>query len=98
MDIDHFLEMEKRAFIRQVLWDKKGETTKMGYSTDFKGELKFTNDPTVKQLGKLQEFLGQDCREHPEWGATHMTYIDLELLDDFLFLVALWVCFGGYCG
>ena len=55
----------------------------MGYSTTFKGELKFTTDLTAKQLGKVKSFLGEDCREHPEWGATGMTYIDLELLDDF---------------
>ena len=55
----------------------------MGYSTEFKGELKFTTELTGKQLLKVKSFLGEDCREHPEWGATGMTYIDLELLDDF---------------
>jgi hypothetical protein len=55
----------------------------MGYTTTFKGELKFTTDLTSKALGKLKSFLGEDCREHPEWGNTRLTYIDLELLDDF---------------
>lgn len=55
----------------------------MGYSTEFSGELTFTNDLTSKQLAKVKSFLGEDCREHPEWGKTGMTYIDLELLDDF---------------
>ena len=55
----------------------------MGYSTTFKGELRFTTDLTAKQLAKVKSFLGQDCREHPEWGKKNLTYIDLELLDDF---------------
>lgn len=55
----------------------------MGYSTEFKGQLKFTTELTGKQLLKVKSFLGEDCREHPEWGATGMTYIDLRLLDDF---------------
>lgn len=55
----------------------------MGYTTTFKGELKFSTDLTSKQLGKLKSFLGEDCREHPEWGGRDLTYIDLELLEDF---------------
>jgi NAD-dependent DNA ligase len=55
----------------------------MGYTTEFTGELKFTNELTAKQLAKVKSFLGEDCREHPEWGNTNLTYIDLELLDDF---------------
>lgn len=55
----------------------------MGYSTDFLGELKFTTDLTTKQLGEVKAFLGEDCRDHPEWGRTDLSYIDLELLDDF---------------
>ena len=54
----------------------------MGYSTEFKGELKFTKDITVKCLTKVKTFLGKDCREHPEWGELGLTYIDLELLED----------------
>jgi|ERR1700677_295897 len=55
----------------------------MGYNTTFKGELKFTTELTTKQLIKVKSFLGEDCREHPEWGNTQLTYIDLVLLDDF---------------
>lgn len=55
----------------------------MGYNTKFQGELKFTNNPTVEQLRKLQQFLGADCRKHPEWGMEHLTFIGLQLLDDF---------------
>ena len=56
----------------------------MGYSTDFDGELKFTTELTTKQLAKLSTFLGEDCRDHPEWGAKHLTYIDLEITKDFM--------------
>lgn len=55
----------------------------MGYSTEFKGELRFTKELTAKQLAKIKTFLGEDCREHPEWGNVGLSYIDLELTDDF---------------
>lgn len=55
----------------------------MGYSTDFTGELKFTKELKATELAKLKTFMGEDCREHPEWNATNMTYIDLEISDDF---------------
>jgi hypothetical protein len=55
----------------------------MGYSTDFNGELKFTTDLTSNQLAKVKSFLGEDCRNHPEWNQTGLTYIDLELTKDF---------------
>lgn len=55
----------------------------MGYSTRFTGELKFTDEATATQLAALKGMLGEDCREHPEWGATNLSYIDLELTDDF---------------
>jgi hypothetical protein len=56
----------------------------MGYSTSFDGRLDFASDITVKQLSKIKEFLGEDCREHPEWKNIDLTYIDLELTDDLL--------------
>lgn len=55
----------------------------MGYSTDFLGELKFTTDLTAKQLAKVKSFLGEDCRDHPEWNTEDLFYVNLELLDDF---------------
>lgn len=56
----------------------------MGYNTTFKGSLSFTSDPTAKQMAKLKSFFGEDCRDHPEWGAREFTgYIDLRLTDDF---------------
>lgn len=56
----------------------------MGYSTDFDGCLKFTSVLTGgEQIAKIETFLGEDCRNHPEWCQTGLTYIDLELLKDF---------------
>lgn len=55
----------------------------MGYSTQFDGELLFTKELGAKQLAKLKKMLGEDCRDHPEWGADGLYYIDLEFNDDF---------------
>ena len=55
----------------------------MGYSTTFKGDLKFTKELTASQLAHLKTFMGEDCRDHPEWDAKDLYYIDLELNDDF---------------
>jgi hypothetical protein len=55
----------------------------MGYSTSFKGELRFTSEPTAKQLAALSAMFGEDCRDHPEWDAKGLYYVDLELNDDF---------------
>jgi len=55
----------------------------MGYSTDFKGELKFKNELTAKQLAKIKSICGEDCRDHPEWNAGGLTHMDIELNDDF---------------
>jgi len=55
----------------------------MGYSTSFTGELKFAEELRASELASLNKFLGEDCREHPEWGSHNLTYIDLELTKDF---------------
>lgn len=56
----------------------------MGYNTRFRGTLKFTCELTVPMLAKLNTFLGQDPREHPEWGAGRdIGYIDLVITKDF---------------
>jgi hypothetical protein len=56
----------------------------MGYNTNFKGELRFTKELTASQLAALSSMLGEDCRDHPEWGAgKNLYYIDLELTKDF---------------
>jgi hypothetical protein len=55
----------------------------MGYSTDFTGELRFTKEATVGQLAELNRMFGEDCRDHPEWKADGLYYVDLELSEDF---------------
>lgn len=55
----------------------------MGYSTEFTGELKFTKEITIPQLAALNAMMGEDCRDHPEWSAPDLYYIDLEITDDF---------------
>ncbi|HEX8575790.1 MAG TPA: hypothetical protein VF677_05810 [Flavobacterium sp.] len=54
----------------------------MGYNTDFLGELKFTTELTGKALAKVKSFLGENCRDHPEWNSNG-SYIQLEFNDDF---------------
>ena len=54
----------------------------MGYNTDFSGELKFTQTFTVPQLIALEKIIGEDCRDHPEWGEKEASYIQLVLTDD----------------
>lgn len=61
----------------------------MGYTTEFKGALRFTEELTASQLAEVSKFLGEDCRIHPEWevGLSNvggdLYYIDLELTEDF---------------
>ena len=55
----------------------------MGYTTSFKGELLFTKELKASELAELSKFLGEDCRDHPEWNNTSLTYIDLKLNKDF---------------
>lgn len=55
----------------------------MGYDTKFKGELKFKTELSAKALAKLNTMLGEDFRDHPEWGGSGLTHIDLVLTDDF---------------
>lgn len=54
----------------------------MGYTTTFKGTLKFKSELSAKQLAKVKSFFGEDCREHPEWDCEG-SYIDLRFTDDF---------------
>ena len=64
----------------------------MGYSTNFTGELKFTEELTGSELAALKGFLGQDRRsigfnndsiyEGGKYGS-YWYHIDLEFLDDF---------------
>jgi hypothetical protein len=56
----------------------------MGYHTDFAGELKFVNELTASQLFKIESFLGEDCRDHPEWeDSFDLHFVDLEFTDGF---------------
>lgn len=59
----------------------------MGYSTTFNGELRFTKEATASQLAALKGMLGEDCREHPEWEAPDLYYVDLEFNGDFTGLI-----------
>lgn len=55
----------------------------MGYSTEFKGELKISKELTASQIVKLNSMFGEDCRDHPEWDAKGLYCIDLELDENF---------------
>lgn len=44
----------------------------MGYTTEFKGELKFTTELTGKQLLKVKSFLGEDCREKYDYNMSKL--------------------------
>ena len=54
----------------------------MGYNTIFTGVLKFAHEVTVPELAHLKTIFGEDCREHPEWKESGLSYIDLKLADD----------------
>ena len=54
----------------------------MGYTTKFKGTLKFDCEMTVPMLAAVKGYSGLDGRELPE-GKGDFTYIDLVLNDDF---------------
>jgi hypothetical protein len=54
----------------------------MGYHTEFRGSLRFNTKLTETQLSAIKQILREDCRDHPEWGAMDLTYIDLALLSD----------------
>lgn len=59
----------------------------MGCNTDFSGELLFTYKLSDEEKDKLESFLGNDCRDHPEWetgrtGFDELTWIDLKYNDD----------------
>lgn len=53
----------------------------MGYNTRFRGTLKFTSEPTVPMIAKLNDLFGKDAREMG--GGRDSGYIDLVLAKDF---------------
>jgi hypothetical protein len=60
----------------------------MGYNTTFQGRLEFTEELKASELALLGSMMGEDCRDHPEWGKgligfDDLTYIDFEICDDF---------------
>lgn len=63
----------------------------MGYSTNFKGELKFTSPISSEALGYLNGFLSKDRRDiglgddslYAKGYGSYWYHIDYELLDDF---------------
>lgn len=55
----------------------------MGYTTDFKGELLFKNEPTASQLAFMKNIFDEDCRDHPEWAANGLYSVDIEFNDNF---------------
>ncbi len=56
----------------------------MGYSTDFKGELKFNYELKASELNDVKKFFSEDCRDHDEWlNSTGLYYVDLEFTEDF---------------
>lgn len=57
----------------------------MGYNTEFQGGLKIKGSITPELLDKIDSFLGEDCRNHPEWGGNDLTWIDLERCEDTLY-------------
>lgn len=56
----------------------------MGYNTAFSGVLSFVTVPTEIQLAYLTSMLREDCRDHPDWNAPDLYYINLKLTDDSL--------------
>lgn len=60
----------------------------MGYSTDYSGVLKFTNELKASEIAHLKQFLGEDIREHEEWEKNEWSKelyygIDLDFTDKF---------------
>lgn len=58
----------------------------MGYSTQFKGELKFTREPTAKELAFIKSMFHVDDEQAKELGlvgAEHISYVQFEFTDGF---------------
>jgi hypothetical protein len=49
----------------------------MGYNTQFNGALRFTKELPSDQMDILETMMGEDCRDHPEWDAEGLYYVDL---------------------
>ncbi|CAB1065535.1 hypothetical protein D1BOALGB6SA_10332 [Olavius sp. associated proteobacterium Delta 1] len=74
-----------------ILILKITEVVRIGYSTDFQGELKFKNELTASQIAHLKKFLGEDRRDIDfaddakvyKSDKEYWYHIDLEFNDDF---------------
>jgi hypothetical protein len=58
----------------------------MGYSTEYEGQLKFTKELTASQIAYLNQFLGEDIRDHRDWGFEELVpnyFIDLKFTPNF---------------
>lgn len=58
----------------------------MGYSTQYKGKLEISPPLDIPRLVALDAILGEDPRDHPEWGNQEFYGVDLELTKDKKFL------------
>lgn len=60
----------------------------MGYNTYFEGVLKIYEEVTYEEMMYLNQFFGQDAREHPEWIQRRgVNYVDLILSKDPRFIM-----------
>lgn len=55
----------------------------MGYNTEFKGVLLFTNELSILELNHVEQFLGEHTHDHLDWGSENSFYIDLEFSDGY---------------
>lgn len=68
----------------------------MWYSTDFSGTLTFNENTTLPMVAMVKQFLGEDCRDHPEWSeytdadGWYLTFIDLEINSEMTWLQWDW--------
>jgi hypothetical protein len=55
----------------------------MGYNTEYKGTLYFTNELTAKQLAYLNTILDEDTRDHEDWPNIDNYWVSLALTEQF---------------
>ena len=54
----------------------------MGYNTIFTGKLLFDGEQPISVVRKINSLAGEDCRDHPEWKADDLFYIDFRVTKD----------------
>jgi hypothetical protein len=55
----------------------------MGYTIDFRGELKFNRELVASEIKLFEGFFGEDFRDHPEWGGKDLYYLAVCFNDDY---------------